>query len=88
MKDGSYVINIDENKSLGIHWVNLYHNGNAETGVESSGNEFIHNKIRKFNGNKNITTNIYRTHAYDSIVCRYVSIGFIDFMLKSKCFLE
>ena len=46
MKDGSYVINFDEYKSLGIHWVNLCHNGNAEAGFESFGNEFIHNEIR------------------------------------------
>ena len=39
-------------------------------------------------GNKNITTNIYRMQAYDSIMCGYFCIAFIDFMLKSKNFLE
>ena len=39
-------------------------------------------------GNKNITTNIYRIQAYDSIMCGYFCIAFIDFMLKSKHFLE
>ena len=37
---------------------------------------------------KNITTNIYRIQAYDSIMCGYFSIGFIDFMLKGKNLLE
>ena len=41
-----------------------------------------------FKGNKNITTNIYRLEAYDSIICGYFSIGFNDFVLKSKCLLD
>ena len=39
-------------------------------------------------GNKNITTNIYRTQAYGSIMCAYFCIGFIDFILKEKILLE
>ena len=31
--------------------------------------------------------NIYRIQAYDSIMCRYFCIGFIDFM-KNKSLLE
>ena len=42
----------------------------------------------KFIGNKNITTNIYRIKADDSIMCGYFCIGFIDFMLKGKSLLE
>ena len=34
--------------------------------------------------NKNITTNIFRIQAYESIMCGYFFIGFIDFMLKGK----
>ena len=34
--------------------------------------------------NKNIKTNILRTQAYDSIMCGYFCIGFIDFMLAGK----
>ena len=30
----------------------------------------------------------YRIQAYDSIMCRYFCIGFIDFMLKGKSLLE
>ena len=32
--------------------------------------------------------NIYRMLANDSIMCGYVSIGFIDFMLKGKSLLD
>ena len=32
--------------------------------------------------------NIYRIQAYDSIMCGYFCIGFIDFMLKGKSLLD
>ena len=35
-----------------------------------------------------ITTNIYRIQAYDSVMCGYSCIGFIDFMLKGKQLTE
>ena len=35
-----------------------------------------------------MVTNIYRIQAYDSIMCGYFCIGFIDFMLKSKSLLD
>ena len=34
--------------------------------------------------NKNIIVNIFRIQAYDSIMCGYFCIGFIDFMLAGK----
>ena len=50
--------------------------------------EHVLKEIRKIIGNKNITTNIYTVQAYDSIMCEYFCIGFIDFMLKDKILLE
>ena len=35
-----------------------------------------------------IKTNIFRIQAYDSIMCGYFCIGFIDFMLAGKTFTE
>ena len=37
---------------------------------------------------KNIITNIYRIQVYNSIMCRYFSVGFIDFMLKGKSLVD
>ena len=34
--------------------------------------------------NKDIIANIFRIQAYDSIMCGYFFIGFIDFMLAGK----
>ena len=52
------------------------------------GVEHIPKEIKKFISNKNIITKIYRVQAYDSIMCGYYCIGFIDFMLKGKSLLE
>ena len=46
----------------------------------------IFQKNRKIIGSKNIATNIYRIQAYDSIMCGFFCIGFIDFMLQGKTY--
>ena len=51
------------------------------------GVEHISKETKKFIGNKNTITNIYRIQAYDSIMCGYFCIGFIDIMLESKSLL-
>ena len=63
---------------------------NAEnvTYFDNFGVEHIPKEIRKFIGNKNIITNIYRIQAYDSTMCGYFCIEFIDFLLKGKRLLE
>ena len=52
------------------------------------GVENIPKEIKKFIGNKNVVTNIYRIQEYDSIMCGYFCIGFIYFILKGKSLLE
>ena len=48
----------------------------------------ISQKNKKFIENKNIIADNYRIQAYDSIMCGYFCIGFIDFMLKNKGLLD
>ena len=94
IKDGANVTNIDEFKSIGTHWIAMYvncNNGNpcyGGTYFDGFGVEHIPKKIEKFIENKNIITNIYRIEPYDSIMCGYFCIGFIDFMLTGKSFLD
>ena len=88
IKDGVYIIDLDEYKSIWTHWIALYVNDNNVTYFDSFGIEHIPKEIREFIGNKNIVTNIYRIQAYDSIMCGYFQIGFIDFMLKGKSLLK
>ena len=52
------------------------------TFFDSFGVEHIPKETKIFIGNKNIQTNIFRMQAYDSVICGYFCIGFIDFMLK------
>ena len=82
-----YVINLDECKSIGTHWIALFVNDEKVTCFDSFGVENIPKEIKKFKGNKNFTTNIYRIQAYDSMY-RYFCIGLIDFMVKDKCLLN
>ena len=49
--------------------------------------DIFQKKFKFFFGNKNIT-NVYRIQAYNSVMCGYFCIGFIDFILKGKSLLE
>ena len=88
IKDRTYIINIDEYKSIGTHWITLYVNVENLTRFDSFGAEHIPKEIKKFIRHENIITNIYRIQAYDSIICGYFCIGFIAFMLKGKSLLD
>ena len=76
IKDGAYIINLDESSDIGTHWVALY----------VINNDVIHfnKEIKTFTSNKNIRKNIFRIEAYDSIMCGYFWIRFINFMLEGK----
>ena len=90
IKDGAYVINLDEYSDIGTHWVALYvqNNNNNVIYFDSFGVEHIPKEIRAFINNKNIKTNIFRIQAYDSIMCGYFCIGFINFMFEGKILTE
>ena len=88
IKDRAYVINLDEYSDIGTHWVALWVNNNNVTYFDSFGVEHIPKEIIKFIENRNIKTNIFRIQAYDSIMCGYFCIGFIDFMFKGKSLTE
>ena len=88
INDGAYVINLDEYESIGNHWIVLCVNVNNTIYFDSFEVELIQKEIKKFIGNKNIITNIYRIQAYDSIMCGYFCVGFINFMLKGKNLLD
>ena len=54
------MINLDKYKSIGAHWIALYVNDNNVTYFDSFGVKQIPKEIKKFIGNKNVVTNIYR----------------------------
>ena len=82
IKDGAYVINLDEYSDIGTHWVALYIKNNDVTYFDSFGVEHIPKEIKKFIARTlSLVVNI---QAYDSIICGYFCIGFINFMFKGK----
>ena len=84
IKNGPYVINLDEYHDIGTHWVALYVNNKTVIYFDSFGVEHILKEIMKFIARKKIITNIYRIQAYDSIMCGYFCIGVINFMFNGK----
>ena len=84
LKDGAYVINSDEYSDIGTHWIALYMLNKDITYFDSFGVEHIPKEIKTFIVNKNIKTNIFKIQAYDSIMCGYFCIVFIDFIFAGK----
>ena len=66
------------------HWFALYASNNSATYFVSFGAKHIPKEIKTFINKSTIVTNIFRIQAYDSIMCKYFCIGFIDFMLAEK----
>ena len=71
IKNGAYVINLDEYHDIGTYWVALYVNNKIVTYFDSFGVEHIVKEIMKFIPRKKIIANIYRIQAYDSIIFLY-----------------
>ena len=63
-------------------------NNKSVTYFDSFGVEHIPKEIKKFIRDKKIITNIFRIQAYDSIMCGYFCIGFIDFMFSGNSLTE
>ena len=84
IKDGAYVINLDEYEDVGTHWIAFFCNRNEIVFFDIFGVEHIPEEIKEFVANKNIKANIFRVQENDSVMCGYFCIGFIDFMLADK----
>ena len=98
-KKGAYVINLDEYENTGTHWISLFIKTNEVIYFDSFGIEHIPKEINKFicskelrakalgsavGNNKKVKANIFRIQTYDSIMCGYFYIEFINYMLKVK----
>ena len=88
IKKGAYVINLDEYENTSTHWIDLFVKPKCTVSFDSFGIEHIPKEINKFIGNNDIKSNIFRIHAYDSIMCGYFCIEFINYMLKGKTLLD
>ena len=59
IKDGAYVINLDEHAATSTHWIALFCNKDGIVYFDSFGVEYIPEEIKEFIGNKNIKANIF-----------------------------
>ena len=87
VKKGAFVINLDEYKNTGTHWISLFVQPKYTVYFDSFGVEHIPKEINKFIGNE-IKRNIFRIQTYDSIMYGYFCIEFINYMLKGKKLLD
>ena len=97
-KKVAYVINLDEYENTGTHWIALFIKTNEFIYFDSFGIKHIPKEINKFTrskelgsavgSNKKIKANVFRIQAYDSIMCGYFCIVFINYMLKGKTLLD
>ena len=75
VKNGAYIINLDENAELGTHWIASFFNRNEIVYFDSFGVEHVPEEIKEYLGNKNIKANIFWVQANHSVMCGYFYIG-------------
>ena len=68
IKNGTYIINLDEYSNIGTHWVALYVNHKTATYFDSFRVKNIPEEIKKIINNKDIIATIFRIQAYDCIL--------------------
>ena len=85
IKDGAYIINLDEYSDIGTHWIALNALNNSVTYFDSLEAPKV---IKKLIDIYTIVINIFRMQEYDLVMCGYFCIEFIDIMLKSKSFTD
>ena len=59
IKDGAYVINLDEYADVGTHWIALFCNKKEIVHFDSFGVEDVPEEIKEFVRNKSIIANIF-----------------------------
>ena len=89
LKKGAYIINLDHSENTRTHWAVIFVKEDEVIYFDSFGVEYIpkeimerieHSSLR----NKSIKTSISRIQSYDSIMCGYFCILFIEYMLNNK----
>ena len=74
IKDGAYVINLDEHKDTGTNWIALFCSRNEIVYFDSFSVKHIPKEIKEFIGSRNIKANIFRIQANNSVMCGYFCI--------------
>ena len=79
IKEGAYLINLDEYSDIGTHWMALYTLNNNVTYFDSFGVEHILREIKKFIDKSTITTNIFIIKAYNLVI--FSNVFLLDLLI-------
>ena len=63
IKNGAYVIKLDEYADVGTHWIALYVKNNEVVSFDSCGVQHVPKEMKRFIGHKNTIRNIFRIQA-------------------------
>ena len=88
IKDGVYVINLDDKNSKGTHWISLFIEKNLTVYFDSFGIEYIPQELLNKIRDKSIPHNIFTIQDNESIMCGFYCITFIECMLAGKTLLD
>ena len=69
IKDGAYVISLDEYADVGTHWIALFCERSEIIYFDSFGVKHVPEEIKEFIGNRSIKANIFRVQSDSSIMC-------------------
>ena len=84
IKDGEYVMNLDEYKSVETHCMALYMNGKNIMYFDRCGVEYAPKGILKIIGNKNMITNICSIESWNNILVNLWNNDIVLFEVSKK----
>ena len=84
INDETYAINLDEYADVCTYWVALFSSRSEIVYFDSFGVEHVPEEIKELIRNKNIIAFFFQVQANGSVICGYLCIGFIYFMLAGK----
>ena len=82
--DETYAINLDECADVCTYWVALFSSRSEIVYFDNFGVEHVPEEIKELIRNKNIIADFFQVQANGSVICGYLCIGFIYFMLAGK----
>ena len=82
IKDGAYVINLDDKNSKRTHWISVFIDKKTAVCFDSFRIECILQEVLNKIRDKSITHNIFRIQDNEPIMCGFYCIAFIEYMLE------
>ena len=88
IKDGAYVMNLDDKNSKGTHWISSFIDRNAAVYFVSFLIQYIPSEVLNKIIDKSITHKIFRIQGNESVMCGFYCIAFTEYMFAGKTLLD